>query len=215
MVSELLSAAQLDDIPRLRYLLTEGIADITETDEHGNNALHIGVLNWKLAAVQFLVLEGGADIKAKNKDGRTALLIAARYGTITTAMWLIERGADIGDEHFAAGRPTPETVWDMVVEVMYMSLDKNHMKEVTALLRVMLLRSAPPTGLASRIAPEHARVVEEGARLRAGLPAYLVLRRALLDAHCPLIPPLLDLVYGYEIPTTTEELWATGLGAPP
>jgi hypothetical protein len=34
-----------------------------------------------------------------------------------------------------------------------------------------------------------------------------------LDAHCPLIPPLRALVHGYEEPTTTDELWATGLGA--
>jgi hypothetical protein len=63
---------------------------------------------------------------------------------------------------------------------------------------------------------QHAWVVEEGARLRAALPAYLVPRRALLDAHCPLIPPLLALVRGYDPePTTTEELWATGLGVAP
>jgi hypothetical protein len=36
-----------------------------------------------------------------------------------------------------------------------------------------------------------------------------------LDAHCPLITPLLALVSGYEMPTTTDELWATGLGAAP
>jgi hypothetical protein len=32
-----------------------------------------------------------------------------------------------------------------------------------------------------------------------------------LDAHCPLLAPLRDLVHGYEEPTTTDELWATGL----
>jgi hypothetical protein len=51
-------------------------------------------------------------------------------------------------------------------------------------------------------------VVKEGARLRA----YLARRRALLDAHCPLLAPLLALVHGYDVePTTTEELWATML----
>jgi hypothetical protein len=56
-------------------------------------------------------------------------------------------------------------------------------------------------------------MVQEGARLRARLPAYLVRRQALLDAHCPvLLPPLLALVHGYMELTTTEELWATGLG---
>jgi hypothetical protein len=61
---------------------------------------------------------------------------------------------------------------------------------VTALLRVMVLRGAPPAELTDRLSPEHAQVVEDGARLKAGLPAYLARRRALLDAHCPLISPL-------------------------
>jgi hypothetical protein len=88
--------------------------------------------------------------------------------------------------------------------------------EVTALLRVTVLKGDPPVDLVARLRPEHARVVEEGARLGAALPAYLARRRALLDAHCPLIAPLLDLVRGYDPePTTKEELWATGLGATP
>jgi hypothetical protein len=58
--------------------------------------------------------------------------------------------------------------------------------------------------------------VVEGARLKAALPAYLAQRRALLDPHCPLIAPLRDLVRGYDPErTTTEVLWATGLGAAP
>jgi hypothetical protein len=84
---------------------------------------------------------------------------------------------------------------------------------VTALLCVMVLRSAPPAELTKRQAREHARVVHEGARLRARLPGYLAQRRALLDAHCPLIAPLQDLVHGYEMPTTMDRLWATGHGA--
>jgi hypothetical protein len=55
--------------------------------------------------------------------------------------------------------------------------------------------------------------VEEGARLRARLPAYLLRRQALLNAHCPLIAPLRTIINGYETPTTNDELWDTGLGA--
>jgi hypothetical protein len=88
--------------------------------------------------------------------------------------------------------------------------------EMTALLRVMVLKGAPPADLVSQLRPEHAQVVEEGMRLRAALPAYLAQRQALLDAHCPLIAPLRALVRDYDPePTTTEELWATGLGAAP
>jgi hypothetical protein len=84
--------------------------------------------------------------------------------------------------------------------------------EVTALLRVILLRDSPTPALAARLAPEHLQVVEEGHRLRAALPAYLESRHTLLDAHCPLLPELQALVHGYEEPTTTDEFWATGLG---
>jgi hypothetical protein len=59
---------------------------------------------------------------------------------------------------------------------------------------------------------EHVPVMQEGARLRARLPAYLVRRRALLAENSPLIAPLRDLVHAYEDLTTTEALWATGLG---
>jgi hypothetical protein len=84
---------------------------------------------------------------------------------------------------------------------------------LTAMLRVMLLHGGPPPSLAKDLAPPFQRIVQDGARLRARLSAYLVQRRALVDAHCLLLPPLRDLVRGYEEPTTTDELWATGLGA--
>lgn len=84
---------------------------------------------------------------------------------------------------------------------------------VTALLRVVVLRTggAPPAELTARLSPENRAIVKAGARVRERLPAYLAQRRALLDKHCPLIPPLCAIVHGYEKPTTTEELWATEL----
>jgi hypothetical protein len=85
---------------------------------------------------------------------------------------------------------------------------------LTAMLRVMVLHGGPPDTLTVKLAPPLQQIVQDGARLRARLPAYLAQRRTLLDAHCPLLPPLQDLVHGYEEPTTTDELWATGLGAP-
>jgi hypothetical protein len=53
------------------------------------------------------------------------------------------------------------------------------------------------------------QLVKDGARIRSNFPAYLARRRALLDAHCPMIAPLRAIVNGYETPTTTDELWAT------
>jgi hypothetical protein len=78
----------------------------------------------------------------------------------------------------------------------------------------MVLHDDCPPSLSLLLAPEHVRVVEEGARLRARLPAYLARRRAILDKHCPLILPLRVLVHDYDPePSTTAEIWATGLGA--
>jgi hypothetical protein len=85
----------------------------------------------------------------------------------------------------------------------------------TALLRVMVLRSDPPPMLENELSAVDARVVQEGARLRARLQVYLARRQALLEEHCPLIGPLRAMVHGYEVPTTTEDFWATGLGADP
>jgi hypothetical protein len=80
----------------------------------------------------------------------------------------------------------------------------------------MVLHDDPPTSLVATLLPDLRQVVQEGTRLRARLPAYLARRRALLDAHCPLLPPLWALVCDYDPePTTTEEFWATGLGADP
>jgi hypothetical protein len=55
-------------------------------------------------------------------------------------------------------------------------------------LRVMVLHDSPP-GIAcerSWLAPSFQQIVRDGVQLRASLPAYLMQRRALLDAHCPL-----------------------------
>jgi hypothetical protein len=80
----------------------------------------------------------------------------------------------------------------------------------------MVLRENCPASLVACLTQEHMRVIEEGARLRARLPAYLARRRALLDEHCSLIPPLRALIRDYDPePTTTDEIWATGLGAEP
>jgi hypothetical protein len=82
------------------------------------------------------------------------------------------------------------------------------------MLRVIVLSGAPPELLAKGLAPPLQQIVQGGARLRAQLPAFLTQRRALLDAHCPLLPTLQELMHGYDEPTTSDEFWATGLGAP-
>jgi hypothetical protein len=183
----------------------KGEARITDTGENGGTALlhadTLQILRWLLA-------EGGACITDRMIGVHSSLLVATACGSFTTCQWLLEHGgADIKD-----ATDKGSTVWDMLGG----NLIRSDAAEVTALLRVMVLNGTPPAEMVARLRPEHARVVEEGARLRAALPAYLAQRRALLDAHCPLIAPLLALVRGYDPePTTTEELWATGLGVAP
>jgi hypothetical protein len=107
-----------------------------------------------------------------------------------------------------------DTVWNLLYEHLVDEEDTGYeAAAVTTLPMVMVLRNGPPAKLSRHLSWEHAGVVKEGARLRAGLPGYLARRQALLAEHCPLIAPLLALVHGYKTPTTTAELWATGLGA--
>jgi hypothetical protein len=139
--------------------------------------------------------------------------MAAACGSFKSCQWLLEHcGADIAEANDAG-----KTVWRVLARwFSYHGVDEV-VAEVTALLRVMVLKCAPPADLVAQMwRLEYVQVVEQGARLRAALPAYLVQRRALLNAHCPLISPLLALVRDYDPePTTAEELWATGLGSAP
>jgi hypothetical protein len=84
------------------------------------------------------------------------------------------------------------------------------------LLRVMVLHCAPPPTLVALLSPKPACVMQEGAWLRARLPAYITHRRAYLDLNCSrisLLPGVLQaLVHGFEGSAATDELWATGLG---
>ena len=165
-----------------------------------------------LEKVKYLLSEGGAHIKIIT----SALLHAVANGKISMATWLLEHGgATITTtrllEH--AGGTQGRTVWDLLIGY---TLWRDHdAAALNALLRAMIVRGAPPVHFLLRpsLSMKQKQIVREGMRLKTRLPAYLSQRRALLDTHCPLIPPLQALVRGYEEPTTTDELWATGLGA--
>jgi hypothetical protein len=127
-------------------------------------------------------------------------------GQLATAAWLIEYG--VADISVAA--TDGSTVWDMLSALL--DREPPSAGKLTALLRVMVLRVTPHRTLVAQLSLKDAKIVRDGARLRDRLPDYLARRRALLDEHCLLPTPLQDLVNSYEVPTTTEELWATGLG---
>jgi hypothetical protein len=207
MDDELRCAIRADDLPTVK-LLVEGGASIAALNNGFYSTLGYAAVLQKASIVQWLVKEGGAPVSEADRYGFTALLRAAQeYGEhkFEIVQWLLEYGG----ANIAETNPEGETVWDFL-RVNFLHQDP---AAVTGLLRVMVLQGSPPAALTARLLPEHRTVVQEGARLRARLPAYLARRRALLDANCPLIGPLQALVIGYEEPTTTEELWATGLGA--
>jgi hypothetical protein len=208
MNEKFMSAAAGGDLSLVQRMLASGDARLTDTDHIGVTALMVSARVGWLQNLIWMLKRDGARITDRDQRGYSILLFAALSGRIATMRWLLEHGgADIADA-------TNEglTVWKLLTQ-WFSKADPTPM---AALLRIMVLRSAPPVELAADLSPHYARVCEEGARLRAALPAYLARRRALLNAHCPLIAPLLALVRGYDPePTTTEELWATGLGAAP
>jgi hypothetical protein len=190
-------------------MLADGDAYITDADHRGGTALLYAAMGLNsLPTLIWLLEEGGARITERDHQGRSALVLAALHFNFTTCQWLLEHGgADIADVTNG-----DETVWNMLEDPFIYGTNA---ADVTALLRVMVLKGVPTADLVARMRPEYKRVVKKGARLRAALPAYLAQRRALLDAHCPLIAPLRAIVRRYDEPTTTEELWATGIGAAP
>jgi hypothetical protein len=139
---------------------------------------------------------GGAQITDTNDDGASVWTV---HGEVSLQELLRSAYAKDDDGEFIS------------IDGEYTHTDDT--VELTAMLRVMVLHGGPPETLTADLAPPLQQIIQDGAQLRARLPAYLAQRRALLDAHCPLLPPLQDLVHGYEEPTTTEELWVTVLGA--
>jgi ankyrin repeat protein len=171
-------------------------------DKMANNDFFDAARRGNLPLVQMMLADGDESITERDYQGRTAHLLAARYGRFMMCQWLLEHGgADIAD--VAAG----QTVWT-ALKLCFARSDG--LAEVTSLLRVMVLKGAPSGTLVALLRPVHVQVVEAGARLRAALPAYLAQRQALLNAHCPLITPLLALVQEYDPEPTT-----TGLGEAP
>jgi hypothetical protein len=205
-------AAEVGDLSVVQCLVQLG-ADVNRVDFEGYTPLLMAAEFGNLAVVRFL-FEAGAGVGAVGDLRDTAVLASAANGRFETMQYLLEEGGAMDHVSDDGG-----TVWDMLIRhfrAIPLGDDDEAGTDVaalTSLLRVMVLRGAPPPALAALLSPEPARVVQECARLRARLPAYLVQRRVLLDEHCPLLlPPLRALVHDYIELTTTDEIWATGLG---
>jgi ankyrin repeat protein len=177
-----------------------------------SNNLHSYAISGDLKRIKELV-EGGANLEeSDNEFGKTALMLACLNSRFEIVAYLVEQGADVSACWHKGGLP------DMLQYAYAVNGDGEYVTtrdtvKITAMLRVMVLHIDPPESLTEDLAEPLQWIVQDGARLRARLPAYLAQRRAHFVAHCPLLAPLWDLVYGYEKPTTTDELWATGLWA--
>ena len=185
--------------------------------------LHTVAWNGREDCLKWLATLPGVDLEAvcgsPHIQNWTVLHCAAMSKTgkvLELTQWLLEHGGASMDAVAAGG----DTIWDLLglhLTDHVWGPSRHHLwsRAVTSLLRVMLLLGSPSSALVAQMKPTHARLAKEGMRLRAELPAYLHRRRALLDAHCPLIAPLRALVREYDpAPTTTEDIWATGLGKP-
>jgi hypothetical protein len=197
--------------------LVELGADVNQAIQNGRTPLNFAADGGHLAVVRRLV-EAGARLGAVSHGGSTSSHISLHQGRYATVHYLLEEGFSNMDGVNYKGKTY--TVWSVLTNRLAKVANGRKMETdplaLAGLLRALVLRSAPPPALEALLSPELVRVVQEGARLRARLPAYLVRRRALLDVHCPvLLPPLRALVHGYMELTTTEELWATGLGVEP
>jgi ankyrin repeat protein len=210
----ILTAIKRGDLDMMRLLVTELGADVNRSGLGRLTALNQAAYSQQIAAMRCLVEELGASIAVVDGNGDTALLFCARLGRLESVRYLLEHGGAA----FTETTNDEMTVWDLLSGRILCGTYRKRMHPdnmMEALLRVMVLRGTPPPAL---VASFHHRsslfptLVEEGARLRERLPVYRMQRRALLDAHCPILPPLQALVHGYDVPTT-DEIWATGLGA--
>jgi hypothetical protein len=184
--SPLILAAFGGDPATVLLLVQELGASVNYTMPHGETHLIVAALSGHLSVVRCLI-NFGAEINAADRFGFTALLASVIEGHFSTGRFLLEEGGANMEDVNNRG----ETIWDMLTyerERVAGGLEEEQdQPALTALLRVMVLRGAPPPALVDLLSPENARVVREGALLRGRLPAYLVWRRARLDMHFPLL----------------------------
>jgi hypothetical protein len=163
--------------------------------------------------VKVLLAEGGATTQEKAAYDVLLKAEPVRWIVKNGGIWVLKDGSSA----FAKGRGG-EAFWNLLERCAYSGTDTFADQHVIALLRALLLRSAPPPTLMIKLSSaayknEFKYAVKEGNRLRERLPEYLEQRRVLLIEHSPLIPPLRALVHDFEEPRRTFDLWATGLGA--
>jgi hypothetical protein len=158
-----------------------------------------------LTRVKALVANG-VDLGLIDSDGNTAVLIAAGRGNCPMVTWLLQYGGASFTETTSAG----ENIWDLLMRFNFWQAHDTD--TVVDLLRVLILRVAPPHSLVKELMDiGHMWVTDYGPTVRVGsrLRIYIAQQWARFDANCPLPVPLKALVHGYMM--DTDGLWEAGL----
>jgi hypothetical protein len=149
-----------------------------------------------------------AVLTGKNINGYTPILMAILSRRHVIARWLLEHGgADVTD---VTGNGA--STWKILT--FYYNMEKRNPRlhvrmEITGLLRTMSLQMDPPILYYMKHMGDHEHMFRQARRLRERLPLYLavVQIRQVLDLGTSLIRPLQDIVFGYVVSTTTDEIW--------
>jgi hypothetical protein len=133
------------------------------------------------------LIQLGAEVGAVNSHGKTALLMSAAYGHYSAMQYLQEEANANMDDVITMVSLPGTCCYDTLRSQMRLTADDDKVKENPAalsgllrvlVLRVLVLRGAPPPALVALLLATDANMVQEGARLRARIPAYLARCRA-------------------------------------
>jgi ankyrin repeat protein len=179
----------------VKYLLGRGVR-ITERDNEGMTGLLYAAEMGSFEVIQYLLSpEGGASITEADDSGNTALLRAAICQCVPSVVqWLFEYGgAQITDTN-KEGDSVWSGYWKGFAHLLRGAYRKNDYNGCVFIDGDYV---------------ENVDIVALTALLRV-----MLLHGGPPESLTKMLPQLWDLVHGYEEPTTTDELWATGLGAP-
>ena len=185
-----------------------------------------------LPVVEYLVARG-ADLDLADEAGYTALHYSAKRGKYETMTFLLKAGANC--EPF----PDSEDVWDMLIEHLvdeavhpkdifdwHTSVPCRHSPQfrlIEPLRMLVLKRDTHPDQenflVDELLEPVPRNVMIQGIRLHDRFPDYSRHRQAVLRSRWTSInrlpPELCALIFSFDGPFSTEEIWATGLGGDP
>lgn len=106
----LIAACSCDHLELVQLLVDRG-ADVNSKSAGGQTALISVCSRWSNEAVNSfveLLLKRGADVNAEDGDGRTPLTLACQYGDVELVKLLLESGANVFHQNYAAWHEVPQ-----------------------------------------------------------------------------------------------------------